>query len=115
MNVELPLPSRWVRTAGKGEDCSVPQWELSWGETVMVYTDGVEVGEHFHEDLPALRALALATLAAVEYAERQAERCPRCDSPDPARHPAMQSEGEVQSCPDGWHAGTRLDGWYTAT
>ena len=70
MDVELP-PSRWVRMAGKGEDCSVPQWELSWGETVTVYTDGVDVGEHFHEDLPALRALALASLAAVEYAEHQ--------------------------------------------
>ena len=113
MNVELPKPSRWVRTAGKGEDCFVPQWELSWGETVTVYTDGVEVGEQFHEDLPALRALALASLAAIDYAERQAERCPRRGSPDAARHPAMQSE--VQSCPDGWHAGTRLDGWHTAT
>jgi len=110
MNVELPKPSRWVRTAGKGEDCSVPQWELSWGETVTVYTDGVEVGEHFHEDLPALRALALATLAAVEHAEHLADA-----TPGPARHPAMQSEGEVQSCPDGWHAGTHLDGWHTAT
>ena len=109
MNVELPPPSRWVRMAGKGEDCSVPQWELSWGETVTVYTDGVEVGEHFHEDMPALRALALAMLAAIDYAEHQedatppGERCPRCDSPDPARHPAMQSEGEVQLCSDGWH------------
>lgn len=31
------------------------------------------------------------------------ERCPRCDSPDPARHPAMQWEGEVQPCPHPWH------------
>jgi hypothetical protein len=32
------------------------------------------------------------------------ERCPTCDSPDPARHPAVQFEGEVQLCSDGWHA-----------
>ena len=51
--------------------------------------NGVEVGEHFHEDLLALRALAPASLAAVEYAVRQAEHCPRCDSPDLARHPAL--------------------------
>lgn len=33
-------------------------------------------------------------------------RCPRCRSPDPARHPAMQSEGEVQLCEDDWHKPT---------
>jgi len=100
---------------GVDGDATVPQWEMARVEVVTAYSGAVEVGNDLHEDLPALRALTLATLAAVEYAERQAERCPRCDSPDPARHPAMQSEGEVQSCPDGWHAGTRLDGWHTAT
>lgn len=30
-------------------------------------------------------------------------RCPRCDSPDPARHPAMQHGGEVQICRHPWH------------
>jgi hypothetical protein len=31
------------------------------------------------------------------------KRCPRCDSPDPKLHPAVQAGGEVQVCPDKFH------------
>jgi hypothetical protein len=31
------------------------------------------------------------------------EKCPTCSSPDPARHPAVQFEGEVQLCENDWH------------
>ncbi len=30
-------------------------------------------------------------------------RCPRCNSPKPHLHPAVQLEGEVQPCADDFH------------
>jgi hypothetical protein len=33
----------------------------------------------------------------------RAARCPRCDSPSPELHPAVQHEGEVQPCLHPWH------------
>lgn len=36
------------------------------------------------------------------------KKCPRCDSPSPGLHPAMQYEGEVQPCPHDWHKRVEL-------
>jgi hypothetical protein len=37
---------------------------------------------------------------------KKPERCPRCDSPAPWAHPAVQHEGEVQLCEHRWHEPT---------
>lgn len=31
------------------------------------------------------------------------DSCPRCGSPSPERHPAVQCEGEVELCTDDFH------------
>ena len=31
------------------------------------------------------------------------DRCPRCDSPQPHLHPAVQAEGEVEVCAHDFH------------
>ena len=31
------------------------------------------------------------------------DHCPRCDSPQPHLHPAVQAGGEVQPCPHKYH------------
>lgn len=50
------------------------------------------------------QVLSAALAKAHQRAMVAAERCPRCESPAPNLHPAMQHEGEVQSCPHPWHS-----------
>lgn len=49
---------------------------------------------HYRRAIAALRAAA----------ETKDGRCPRCNSPSPERHPAVQHESEVQICPHPFHA-----------
>lgn len=39
----------------------------------------------------------------MSYAPQPAHHCPRCDSPAPHLRPSVQSEGEVEVCPDDYH------------
>jgi len=74
--MELPEPSYLTRVIGdNGDHCGAPQW-VTPGETITAYTDGVEVGEDFYEDLSALKASALAMLAAIEYVEWVKQHAP---------------------------------------
>ena len=34
------------------------------------------------------------------------DKCPRCESPNPKWHPAVQYEGEVELCNHPWHQPT---------
>jgi hypothetical protein len=38
--------------------------------------------------------------------EKIPKKCPRCDSPQPHLHPAVQFEGEVEPCGHPWHDST---------
>jgi hypothetical protein len=61
------------------------------------------------DDVESVRTKVIAEVdtelmqAAMPILYRPA-KCPTCDSPDPARHPAVQFEGEVQVCSNSWHA-----------
>lgn len=58
------------------------------------------------DTLPALETPGFR-ITAIESRDKElplASRCPRCGSPSPERHPAMQYEGEVQPCPHDWHS-----------
>jgi hypothetical protein len=64
----------------------------------------VAISAHARGDFEAER-LALDRLALMErkYQEEKMKHCPRCDSPQPHLHPAVQAGGEVQPCPHEFH------------
>ena len=37
------------------------------------------------------------------YAQHPGHKCPGCKSPHPHLHPAVQFEGEVETCADDYH------------
>jgi hypothetical protein len=44
-----------------------------------------------------------------EVEEAIGATCPTCSSPDPAKHPAVQHEGEVQLCKDRFHSDPKVE------
>lgn len=52
----------------------------------------------FHYSTPEGETELLEAIRAL-----RPEKCPRCHSPEPKLHPAVQFEGEVSPCPHPWH------------
>ena len=52
----------------------------------------------------AIRLAVVAIRAMKPMPDEKTKRCPRCNSPDPRKHPALQAGGEVHVCPHRFHA-----------
>lgn len=80
---------------GWADVCGTPD-SLAWVRERVAAPGSIFAGPHLPSRLARLRLRRLGP-----------ESCPRCGSPDPRRHPAVQFEGEVELCPHPWHAPLR--------
>lgn len=71
-----------------------------WAALGISTIEGAD-GKHIAQHVRDLK-LQVASLAALQPTVEK--RCPRCDSPAPHLHPAVQFEGEVSICQDPWHS-----------
>lgn len=62
-----------------------------------------EVPKKFNETADAVGIPVYLVAPASCGAEAEAGRCPRCNSPSPEYHPAVQYEGEVEICGHPFH------------
>lgn len=90
--LDLGIPAR--------AEADEPEVHVDW---IMTRAEWDELRSAIkHSDADYCMALDAAGKLDAEPAEF---RCPRCDSPDPRQHPAMQADGgEVQLCPHPWHS-----------
>lgn len=59
--------------------------------------------ERLTEELARRKRQHTAQKQAMAHPVWEERRCPRCDSPKPNLHPAVQYEGEVQPCSHSFH------------
>lgn len=74
--------------------CTIPSEEMG-GKTATQPSESQEATSG--------KSTTIQTSSSSTSLNTSSNKCPRCGSPDPARHPAMQFEGEVQICSHEFH------------